>query len=356
MQSFYEITPVDVSPATGAWRDVDLSAHIPVGATGALFHVVNKSVGGDYKIGLRKKGSTDSVTYDAYHSSHFWAAIGVDANRIVNIYIEHGDEDVYVTGYTMAGVTFFTNAVDKTLAGTGAWTDIDCSGEAPGAKALIFEIFNTGSYSYGLRNNGSTDSRISPMTYHSWAIVGCDNAQICEGYRSGSTVYFRLVGYITSGVTFNVNATNMSMGGTGAYADLAALPNGSAFGFFEIVDTTASGDSYAYALRKNGSAENIYYDSRKHYHSIIPCDDSFLIEGKIENTNVDFYLMGTARKNIYNDIASLFYLSPPYEDIATYFDLDEPFFEDISSLFYLSVPSGGVATSVSSKMVAAGLL
>lgn len=351
MQSFYDITPVDVSPATGAWRDVDLSAHIPEGATGALFHVVNTTPGGDLAIGLRKKGSVNNYIYDAYRNSHFWAAIGVDANRIVNIYIEHAGEKVYLTGYTMAGVTFFTDAVDKTLAGTGAWTDIDCSAEAPGAKALIFEIFNTASYSYGLRNNGSADNR-KASTIHSWAIVGCDAAQICEGYRSGTTVYFKLVGYITGGVTFNVNATDKSLEATGAYTDLAALPSGSAFGFFEIYCTSA----YAYALRKNGSAEDIYYDCRMHYHAIMPCDSSRLIEGKIENTNVDFFLLGTARENVYKDISSRFYLSPPYIDIATRFDLDEPFFKDIATRFYLSVPSGGVATSVASKMVSAGLL
>ncbi|GAI97155.1 unnamed protein product, partial [marine sediment metagenome] len=78
-QSFYPITPVDVSPSTsGEWVDVDISAHAPSGATGAILHIVNTGeVFDDFSIGLRKNGSTDDRTNWILHASHFWAMIGV---------------------------------------------------------------------------------------------------------------------------------------------------------------------------------------------------------------------------------------------------------------------------------------
>ena len=74
------ITPVEISQDSESWTDVDVSAHIPSGATGVILHVQNVG-GSQIAVGFRKNGSTDDRTTTLYHdSSHMWCAIGVDTN------------------------------------------------------------------------------------------------------------------------------------------------------------------------------------------------------------------------------------------------------------------------------------
>jgi len=278
-QTFYPITPTEVTPgSSGSWQDVDVSGSIPSGATGVILHLVNNSAS-NRDIGIRKNGSTDARLQDLVKSGHCWMAIGVDGSRIFEAYVESTtDLDVYLVGYTMSGVTFNTNATDKSLGTTGAWTDIDCSTEAPSAIGLIFEVGEPVlAKSYGLRKNSSTDDRYYDLWRHNayGAIIGCDANQIVEGKISATDVNFYLLGYITDGVTFNTNATDLSITTAGAWTDLSALPTSSKMGIIEVVTST----SYAYGLRKNGSSENLYYDALRH---------------PIEDTVVDFFLVGYA--------------------------------------------------------------
>ena len=294
-QTFFPITPTEVTPSTaGSWQDVDASGSVPANATGVIVHIVNTSGSARY-LGLRKNGSTDDRHPDMNRGiSHFWAAIGVDSNRVFEAYVENTtDVDIYVVGYTMSGVTFKTNADDKSLGDTGDWYDIDCSTEAPSAIGLIFEIHTVTTislYAVGLRKNGSSDNRIEGTRKHFsfGAIIGCDGSQICEGYIGNVIVDFFLVGYVTDGATFNTNATDVSLGSTGSWADLSALPSGANMGFIEV---NSSGE-YDYGLRKNGSSEELYANCRQHCWGIVECDASLIIEGKIEDIGVDFFVVG----------------------------------------------------------------
>ena len=145
-QTFYPITPVEVTPgSSGSWQDVDASGSIPSGATGVILHIVNTGSvppgnnNATHNVGIRKNGSTDDRHSDL--NGHCWAMIGVDASRIFEAYVANTtDIDIYIAGYTKSGVTFATNATDKSLGTTGSWIDIDCSTEAPSAVGLIFEI------------------------------------------------------------------------------------------------------------------------------------------------------------------------------------------------------------------------
>jgi len=292
-QTFFPITPTEITAGSAnAWVDMDASGSVPAGATGVILHVVNNSFFYRY-IGLRKNGSSDDRHPDMYSTSHFWAMIGIDANRVFEAYVESTtDIDIYVVGYTMSGVTFKTNADNKSIT-TGGWKDIDCSTEAPSATGLIFEVISTAQYEFGFRKNGSSDDRHFDVEYHYCfcAVIGCDNSQICEGYIENNVVDFYLVGYITDGCTFNTNATDVSLGSAGSYIDLSALPSGANFGLIEVCSTL----NYDYGLRKNGESGG-YYDiyEKAHYHpwAIVECDASQLIEGKIVNTDVDFFVVG----------------------------------------------------------------
>jgi len=294
-QTFYPITPVEVTPGTAsAWTDVDVSAYVPAGATGVILHCVNTHASNNYALGLRKNGSTDARTTSITSNAHCWAAIGVDANRIFEAYIGNTTYiDIYLVGYTVSGVTFFTNAYDKSKTTLTTWEDIDCSTEAPSAIGLIFEVKgSTAAYAMGLRTNGSTDNRTASTLYHDTfgVIIGCDASQICEGYIENVAVDFFLVGYITDGCTFNTNATDVSLATTATWLDLTALPATANMGFIEVT----SGGAYNYGLRKNGSAEDIYKYAFRHPWAFVECDASQIIEGEIANVAVDFFVVGYA--------------------------------------------------------------
>lgn len=287
------ITPVDVSPGTtGSWQDVDVSAYIPADATGVVFHIENTS--STYKkVSWRNNGSTDDrdIYFGGY--SHIWAGIGVDANRVAEIYISSTSVKIYLVGYYADDAAFFTNAVDKSLASSGSWIDIDISSDTGGDTAIgaVFETHSGQSTAdYGFRKNGSTDDRRAGSGYYNNAsIIGVDSSEICEGYTASTAKDFYLVGYILSDSTFITNATDLSLGSTGSYIDLSALPAGAIGGYIEIYMTS----TYNAALRKNGSAEDIYRDANwEHVWAIVECDGDRIIEGKIENVAVDFFLIG----------------------------------------------------------------
>ena len=291
-QTFYPITPVEVTPGTaGSWQDVNVSAYVPSGATGVILHIVNTSTGTTYALGIRKNGSTDDRHPNLTNAAHLWAPIGIDANRVFEAYIGSTTYiDIYLVGYTMSGVTFFTNAYDKSLGSTGAWTDINCATQAPSAIGLIFEGYATSYYSAGFRKNGSTDDRTGVNYRRLWMIIGCDTSQVCEGYISNTAYDFFLIGYITDGATFNTNATDVSLSSTGSWHDLTALPATANMGFIEVHEAGDTG--YIYGLRKNGSSENILQRVANHYCGFVECDTNRIIEGYIEVTTCDFFVVG----------------------------------------------------------------
>jgi len=291
-QTFYPITPTEIVAGTqNEWVTMNASALIAEGATGVVLHCVNINSSAR-ALGLRKNGSTDDRTVDLHGYGHCWAAIGVDASRYFEAYVgtSYEDFDIYVVGYTMSGVTFSTNADDMSLGVTGSWQPIDCSTEAPSAIGLIFEIIAPSWLESGLRKNGSSDDRHPDVKNHRCfgAIIGCDDAQICEGYIEGTTTDFFLLGYITDGCTLNTNADDVSLGSTAEWLDLSALPSGVNMGFIEVI----SNASLDFGLRKNDTAEDIYRYVSRHAWGIVECDASQIIEGKIANTGVDFFVVG----------------------------------------------------------------
>lgn len=287
------ITPTEITPgSTGSWQDADVSAYIPDTATGVALHIVNNS-GGTRTIGWRKNGSTDDRRTDNQATdTHFWCAIGVDANRVLELYIESTDQEIFIVGYFESEAVFFDNGVDKTPASASSWQDADISGDTGADTAIgaIFETVGSGYYS-GLRNNGSTDARTPVASRHHGRIIGVDGSEICEIY-SGSTSNekFYLVGYITSGATFNTNATSMYsfvFTDRGVWKDMSALAAGAIGAFIEVY-----GSNSLYALRENGSAEDIYEKTSGACHGIVEADASRIIEGKVEYETTIFYLQG----------------------------------------------------------------
>lgn len=295
-QTFYPITPTEITAgAADEWTNMDASALIASGATGVILHCESTADPASLDIGLRKPGSTDDRHQDINYKTHFWAMIGVDGSRTFEAYVGNTTFiNIYVVGYTMAGVTFATNADDKSPGSYDDWIEMDCSSEAPSAIGLIFERVGGAESECSLRKEGSTDDRPWGFaTGHSafGGVIGCDESQVCEGYLGNEWSELWLVGYITDGVTFNTNAADYSLGSAGSYADLSALPDESpVMGIFEI----HMGIKY-FGLRKKGESgghADIYLDAATTPWAIIECDEDRLIEGKIEHTQVDFWLVG----------------------------------------------------------------
>jgi len=228
------------------------------------------------------------------NNAHFWAMVGVDETRKFQAYIGSANIDIYLVGYTGTGVYFFDNAYDKSLGVINTWTNIDLSAECPGAIGVIVEIISAGLNQYGLRKNGSTDARYFDGISHVWAIIGCDAAQIIQGFIGNLDVDFFVVGYVTEEAVFKTNADNKSLGATvGAWTDIncAAEAPSSIMLFFEIIVNNGG----TYGLRKNGSVEEIYRNSGGHSAGILACDSSHIVEGKISIADgVRFFLVGYA--------------------------------------------------------------
>ncbi len=286
------IAPTEITPGTpDDWIDADVSGDVPAGATGVILHIVNTHASTDHVIGWRKNGSTDSRETASWDLNHYWVAIGVDGDRILELYVDDEDEiDVYLVAYfTAADATFNTNATDYSI-DDDSWIDIDITADGGGnAIGAIFEYVG-GIYNIGFRKNGSTDNRINLWGRHGCAIIGVDAGEVCEGYTSSVSGDFFLNGYILDDAGFYTNATDISTT-TSGWKDLTTLPDNATGAFVEVI-SSVSGAGRTYGLRKNGSAENITGNlPYRHCWGMVESATQ-VIEGNIGNNNVDFFLVG----------------------------------------------------------------
>lgn len=295
---FKPITPVDCTPGTaGSFQDVDIDSYIAdLGndVKGVQLMLINTYPSGELSAAVRKNGSTDNRYYGIRRSGQSHVSIGVDASKIFEAKIGNITYlKLYIVGYYSGDeFAFFDNGYDKSTSTTSAWTDVDCSSQASGAIGLFFTHENSASYLryFGMRKNGSTDARTGEVNSHYCygVIIGCDGSQICEQriYNTDTDIY--LVGYCTENAVFNTNATDRSLGSSGSYQDLAALPSGAVAGIYETEGTA----EYDFSLRKNGTSLDYYYSSYEKLWAVVECDESQLVEGKIESTGLDFFEIG----------------------------------------------------------------
>ncbi len=295
--------------ANGAYGDVNVSGLIPATATGVVLEVMS-STGTPRLFAIRKNGSAD----DRYQSvTHCWITIGLDANKIFEVKeVAGGDIQIYLIGYTYGtGITLNTNANDISLAGFGAWTDIDVSAITPaGTVGIIVEVQNLtggGGLTCGLRKNGSADARTNAITDggHFWAYIGVDDARILEGWAQATNVNFYLVGYVTSGATFLTNAIDKSLGVAAAWTDIDCSANVTAGTNFVIMEMIAGGGG-AVGLRSNSSTEDRYQNyADQHGWAVVNCDNSQIVEGKINAVTLDWFLVGYFTSGISTVAASV---------------------------------------------------
>jgi hypothetical protein len=273
---------------------IPLSSLLP-GDTIALFlHVVATSA--TENIGLRKPGSSDSRTQIMPGNSHMWAVVGVDATISFEAYLGNAlSQVVYLVGYmTAASGVMFDNGIPQS--GTNwAWVQKDLSAICPGAIAVVFEMVADGMF-WGVRPHGSTQDRYQAGYGHSWGVIGCDVNQHIDYYKStaGQTLY--VIGYITGDAVFSINAEDISLSVTGSYVGIDLSGKNAELAFIDVLSSLANRN---YALREAGSSEDIYrHLEGQHNWGIVGVSDPGFIEGKIQDTVVDFWLVGVANRPV----------------------------------------------------------
>ena len=291
------ITPEEINPGSDDdWIECDLSGSVAVGTTGVIIHQYQSS--GSVEVGWRDADSTDNRIATQYgNPAHTWFACGVNAAYKIDLYRGGTGVKFWLVGYLDSDAYFHVNAPEVSPAGTGSWEEIDLEGATftPSGTAIgafIEVVCATDDYDYGIQMDGSGDNRITgyDIRFHGGAVIGLAVEKF-EGQIQNAAVEFWLNGYMTAGATFNLNATDLSLGGADSWTDLTALPAGGTGGFIEVISTSTN---HLFGLRKDDTAEALIGNAAGYRHTfgMVEADATRIIEGNINNTAVDFFLVG----------------------------------------------------------------
>ncbi len=260
--------------ANNEWQDFDLSKVVPEGATGAIWHLINRESGASRYVGLRKKGSTDGYVGCMKRNTHSWAMVGLDGDRKCQAFAEDYTKlDFLLVGYTGENYTFFTNGYNILPATKKEWVETNIATECPGAIAAIIEFANhiDESNRVGARKHGSTDDRRNRDSHHFWMVVGLDANQHLDLYDEDwpdPPDAANLIGYITAGVTMYTNGADISPTVDCLYHDVSLLGYlaNPIIAFIELNSPSVAAD---YGIRKNPWCADIYYDGDGHNFAIV---------------------------------------------------------------------------------------
>jgi len=300
---------IDKTPTVvGAWVDVDVSAEVPVGATGVILKLVNTDQENAYRAEVRKNGSTDDFGLVIFNDILPYVLVGIDENRIFEVNIESTVVKVYLQGYTDKRVGFFTNAIDKTPAVKGVWQDVDASDVIPpSATGVICFMYHTAIAKAppapaGIRKKGSTDE----FTYgnlfaglrYVYQLCGVEN-RVFEAKIADQPVTseIRLVGYTKPPIVFFTNGIDKSITETGVWTDVdvSAETHPSANGAILFIQNSDDAMFWNGDVRQKGSTDDHTAYSPFGY---LWCKGAVIgmtgqiFQGWIEDVAIKFYLIG----------------------------------------------------------------
>ena len=229
---------------TTQWVTYNLTGIIPTNATGVILNYAQLN-GYQNTIQVRKKGSTDSLLPNNITGLNEQTVLycGVDSSQNFEFYTEasFAGNQLWVLGYFTSDATFSTNATALAATTAATWTSYNLSSSAPNAIAAIIYLPY---YAGAVRKNGSTDAfgnfyEASPGARY--YIVGLDSSQICQLFTNASSVPY-LMGYITSGITWNLNATTRTPS-AGSFQGLPTQTN--AIGYLYQLNSPSTFYSYS---------------------------------------------------------------------------------------------------------------
>jgi hypothetical protein len=163
---FWFIDAPDVSlTVTGSWQDIDLSANVPTGITGAVIEIINTGTLDTLSGVVRGKEDTrdymsDVLFEEIEDETHRWQIVKVDSNETIQGYIETTQVDFKLRGYTLGSdPSFFTVPPDITPVTSNAWTLFDVSAnvdnDADGVILFLDSIWSA-KREYAVREHGSS--------------------------------------------------------------------------------------------------------------------------------------------------------------------------------------------------------
>jgi len=292
------LNAINVSPAALGWRDVDVSAHVPLGSTGVLLDICNSAAVAEHWADVRKNGSADDDYANGRLTirTHRYAIVPLDVNRIFEAQIDHVAVQIWLIGYCDTSVVFLDPRVDKSAAALG-WQDVDCSAEVSAdATGIIVKFITTLAAQEQIRMKGSADDRAMPgVINNSWKFctIGVNALKLAEQKVDDLAADLYLIGYVKPPITFFMNSIDISIAALLAWTDddLTAVTEPSADG--AIIDMYHGGAGDRMNLRKNGSGDSrtdtFVYDDEFGY---VGLDLGNIFEGYIQNADNDFFLVG----------------------------------------------------------------
>ena len=310
------LEPIDVSiESTGTWIDVDVSSHIPEGATGVILELYVGRTQGKPIHTVRKKGSTDGSVYSDIENlrfipdAHRYIYVGVDENRIFQNYISDLACKIYLLGYTDNNVGFFLEKIPLTMGAIDSWIDIDARalGVPDYATGVIVEMKSDGGkLGVGIRKKGSIDDRTEHEAVYSGhqyahALSGLNENGIFQAKIKGDNVKLYLLGYTRAPITFFTNPIKLDVGALKAWFDInlaeftSSQANGAIIDINNIMNETSINPKGT--IRKKGSAfENIAGSNLRYSwgftHGASAIDPSQVLQGWTDSIYVEFHLLG----------------------------------------------------------------
>lgn len=254
--SYHGIAPVDVTPGgSGSYLDVDVSAHVPSGATVALLRIRSTDSGSDRKWGVRRKGSTDDFYHDLDSLAQTSAFVGLDAAKRFQAKIESARVRIELTGWLEGEAVWLDSAIDVTPAGSsGSFRPVSIAAHT-GANTSVAAmlLFYPASASTFARPAGGTDELHALCENVQPFLVGLDETESFEFWTlySGQKVW--LLGYLTAGYTAEAAAVEVTPAADDSWED-QALPEGGLGVAIWAHPTSASRDTFG--ARKDGSADD----------------------------------------------------------------------------------------------------
>lgn len=278
-----------------AWHTVNCS-ELPGSATGVVLLVRNLAGAGAFFPKVRRDASAEPTTSVAVRlPGYITLPVPLTASRTFDFYADGSttNYELYLAYYFESEATWFTTPVIKTQTAGGTWQRISFASEIGGGTALAL-LGYADAYSGGnIRMVGSTDDRL-PGEFNN------DSLGVILGLSSNKEIEYRVpysnssritaFGYLTSGFTPFVNATEITPPTVGSYVDVGPFAAGAVAALVEV-DLVSPGDSYY--LRRKDNTEDFFGPQRAPLsHNFVGLNGSRLAELKYGTPGTKFFAMG----------------------------------------------------------------
>ena len=309
---FWFTDALDISLITAlSWQDIDLTDEVPEGTTGAIVEIINTGTEGTQSGVVRGKDDTreymSNTNYQTVEDeTHRWQIVKVDANRVIQGYVEDTQIDFKLIGYTMgADPLFFNTPLDVTPTTEDEWTNADVSAFVDAdADGVILFILSTqdDDRDYGVLEIGSSFSTITTDLENrssTMYVVGIDDNDQFEVYHEDyDDVKFYLVGQTKGSVVYYSDDLAVADPATGSFQEIdadtysvPAVANGL------ILRVTSTGDDRISGIRRGDSTDTWTPDvgGGTHIQAAIGINDSNVWDEYIEDAEVDVTIAAYTR-------------------------------------------------------------